>query len=206
MYIMKKVLFVLYVVFLSFGVGNAQNVNVIMKNVLNKFNASKNISADFIISSSQMSAKGSIVMCGTKFRIITKDYMCWYDGKTQWIYTTYTNEVNLLEPSKEELEANNPYFAVMRYNTNFKPFLNSQTNTDYLVQLNSKNRYVDMSSLILTIDKKTNLVKKAVATMIDNTSQTIELTNYKVNEKLDASVFVFDKKMVPQGTQVIDLR
>ena len=107
---------------------------------------------------------------------------------------------------KEELEANNPYFAVMRYNTNFKPFLNSQTNTDYLVKLNSKNVYVDMSSLLLTIDKKTYQVKKAVATMIDNTSQTIELANYKVNEKLDASVFVFDKKMVPQGTQVIDLR
>ena len=203
---MKKKLFALYIVLLSCGIGNAQNVNVIMKNVLNKFNTSKNISADFSISSAQMSAKGTIIMCGSKFRILSNDYMCWYDGKTQWIYTTYTNEVNLLVPSKEELEANNPYFAVMRFNTNFKPVLHSQTKTDYLVQLNSRNMYVDMSSLLLTIDKQTYQVKKATATMIDDSTQTIELTNYKVNEKLDSSVFTFDSKMVPQGTPVIDLR
>lgn len=203
---MRKILYAICVALLNIGIGNAQNVNVIMKNVLNKFNTSKTISADFTINSTQMSAKGTIVMSGKKFRILTNDYMCWYDGKTQWVYTTYTGEVNLLEPSKEELEANNPYFAVMRYNTNFKPVLHSQTDADYLVKLTSRNIYVDMSYLILTIDKKTYQVKKAIAKMIDESTQIIELNNYKVDEKLDPKVFVFDKEMVPQGTQVIDLR
>lgn len=203
---MRKIIFAICIALLNIGIGNAQNVNVIMKNVLNKFNTSKTISADFTINSTQMSAKGTIVMNGKKFRILTKDYMCWYDGKTQWVYTTYTGEVNLLEPSKEELEANNPYFAVMRYNTNFKPVLHSQTDADYLVKLTSRNIHVDMSYLLLTIDKKTYQVKKAIANMIDDSTQIIELSNYKVDEKLDPKVFVFDKEMVPQGTQVIDLR
>ena len=59
---------------------------------------------------------------------------------------------------------------------------------------------------MLTIDKTSYLIKKAVATMIDDSTQTIELTNYKLNENINPSVFVFDSKLLPQGTQVIDLR
>ena len=66
--------------------------------------------------------------------------------------------------------------------------------------------YVDVSNIQLTIDKSTYKIKKAVATMIDDSTQTIELANYKVDENIPASVFVFDNKLVPQGTPVIDLR
>ena len=137
---------------------------------------------------------------------MAKDYICWYNGEVQWVYSTATDEVNILEPSKEELESNNPYFAVMRYNSKFKPSLRSQTDTDYIVVLTSRNMYVDVSNIQLTIDKSTYKIKKAVATMIDDSTQTIELANYKVDENIPASVFVFDNKLIPQGTPVIDLR
>ena len=94
----------------------------------------------------------------------------------------------------------------MRYNSKFKPSLKSQTDTDYIVVLTSRNMYVDVSNIQLTIDKSTYKIKKAVATMIDDSTQTIELANYKVDENIPASVFVFDNKLVPQGTPVIDLR
>ena len=145
-------------------------------------------------------------MSGMKFRILSKDYICWYDGNVQWLYTTMTDEVNVLEPSKEELELNNPYLAVMRYNTYFIPSLHSQTATDYLVRLKSRNQYVDVTSILLTIDKTSYQIKKAVATMIDDSTQTVEFTNYKFNEDISGTIFNFDSKLVPQGTQVIDLR
>lgn len=191
---------------MTIGACQAQSVNTIMNNVLNKFNTSKTISADFSISSSQLNLNGKIDMCGTKFRIVSKDYICWYDGISQWVYTTATDEVNILEPSKEELESNNPYFAVMRYNSKFRPSLESQTDSEYKVLLTSRNMYVDVSSILLTIDKATYKIKQAVATMIDDTTQTITFTNYKIDEDLPSTIFVFDSKLVPQGTEVIDLR
>ena len=203
---MKKIFFALILAVASLGIVNAQNVHLVMKSVLNNFNATRTMSADFTLKSSQINEKGTIVMSGTKFRILSKDYKCWYDGQKQWLYTTITDEVNILEPTKEELESNNPYFAVMRYNTNFSPSLHSQTATDYIIKLKSRNQYVDVTSIMLTIDKTSYLIKKAVATMIDDSTQTIELTNYKLNENINPSVFVFDSKLVPQGTQVIDLR
>lgn len=203
---MKKIAFVLMLLFTSATLCQAQTVNTIMNKVLNKFNTSKTMSADFLIASSQMNATGTIVMNGKKFRIMTKDYICWYDGLTQWVYTTATDEVNVLEPSKEELESNNPYFAVMRYNSKYRPSLKSQTDTEYIVQLTSRNMYVDVSNIVLTIDKASYKITKAVATMIDDSTQTIEFTNYKTDENIPATVFVYDSKLVPQGTQVIDLR
>lgn len=203
---MKRIILAILIVLANVGISNAQSVNLVMKNVLNKFNTSKTISADFSISSSQFNLNGSIIMSGMKFRILSKDYICWYDGNVQWLYTTMTDEVNVLEPSKEELELNNPYLAVMRYNTYFIPSLHSQTATDYLVRLKSRNQYVDVTSILLTIDKTSYQIEKAVATMIDDSTQTVEFTNYKFNEDISGTIFNFDSKLVPQGTQVIDLR
>lgn len=203
---MKRIILAILIVLANVGISNAQSVNLVMKNVLNKFNTSKTIRADFSISSSQFNLNGSIIMSGMKFRILSKDYICWYDGNVQWLYTTMTDEVNVLEPSKEELELNNPYLAVMRYNTYFIPSLHSQTATDYLVRLKSRNQYVDVTSILLTIDKTSYQIKKAVATMIDDSTQTVEFTNYKFNEDISSTIFNFDRKLVPQGTQVIDLR
>lgn len=202
---MKKYIITLFALIISTSVCNAQSVTEIMNKVLEKFNTSKTMSADFAIVSPDFNVNGTIVMNGKKFRIQSKDYICWYDGVTQWVYTTVTNEVNILEPSKEELESNNPYLAIMRYNTKYKPSLVSQTDNSYVVKLTSRNPYVDMSNICLTITKNTYKIVKAVITMIDETTQTVSFSDYKA-ENLPTSVFVFDNKMVPQGTPLIDLR
>ena len=104
------------------------------------------------------------------------------------------------------MEANNPYLAVMRYNTKYRAVLKSTIGPNYVVELISRNPYVDMTNIVLTIDKKTNQIIEAVATMIDDTKQTIKFRNYVMNANLPATTFVFDSKMVPQGIQIIDLR
>lgn len=202
---MKKYILSICAVLLSFTICNAQTVSEIMNKVLNTFNTSKTMSADFSIVSPDFNLNGTIVMNGKKFKIQSKDYICWYDGVTQWIYTTVTDEVNILEPSKEELESNNPYLAIMRYNTKYRPSLVSQTDSFYEVQLTSRNPYVDMSNICITIDKKSYKIIKAVITMIDDSTQTVNFGNYK-EENLPTSIFVFDNKLVPEGTPIIDLR
>lgn len=203
---MKNKLVITVLLVFSVFVCNAQNANTIMSKVINRYTSAKNISADFELSSTQMKIDGSIVMNGIKFRILANDFKCWYDGKNQWLYTTVTKEVNVLEPAREELEASNPYLAVMRYNTKYRAVLKSDSTTSYMVELISKNPYVDMTNILLTIDKKTYQITEAEATMIDGGKQTIKLGNYVMDAKLPAEIFVFDSTLVPAGTQVIDLR
>lgn len=202
----QKILLFFVVSLLSITSTKAQSVATIMNKVVNSFNNATNIGADFSLSSKQMNIKGSIVMQGIKYRIISDDYKCWYDGKTQWVYNSATGEVNIVEPAREDVETSNPYLAVMRYNTKYRTVLKSSNDDSYSVELIAKNPYVDMTNILITINKNTHLISEAVATMIDDVTQTIKFTNYKTNENISNDIFVFDSKMVPVGTPVIDLR
>lgn len=203
---MRKIILFVVISFMSLSTISAQSVTTIMNKVVNTFNNATNIGADFSLSSTQININGSIVMQGIKYRIISDNYKCWYDGKTQWVYNSATGEVNIVEPAREDVETSNPYLAVMRYNTKYRTVLNSSNDHSYSVELIAKNPYVDMTNIMIIINKNTHLISEAIATMIDDVTQTIKFTNYKTNENISNDIFVFDSKMVPAGTPVIDLR
>lgn len=184
----------------------AQFESTIMSNVLSGFKNTRYISADFEISSSQFQIKGSIVMSGVKFRILTNDFKSWYDGKTQWIYTTATNEVNILEPTEDDLKASNPYLAVMDYNANYDAAKKSIGKKECIIELKAKNGNMDISKIELLIDVNTYRICKAVVTMAEGETQVIKLGSYVIDKKVTDTTFTFDEKMVPKGTLMIDLR
>ena len=64
---MKKLSLILLLLVASFSVCEAQTVNTIMNRVLNKFNNSKSMSAEFSIASPNMNVTGEIVMSGKMF-------------------------------------------------------------------------------------------------------------------------------------------
>ena len=47
-------------------------------------NASGGVTASYNVTTAQGTSSGSIAMQGNKFRIISNEAKCWYDGKTQW--------------------------------------------------------------------------------------------------------------------------
>lgn len=184
----------------------AQSVSSIMNDVLLGFKNVQNLCADFELSTSQFKTKGSIIMSGVKFRILTNDFKSWYDGRTQWIYTTLSNEVNIIEPTADELRTSNPYFAIMDYSSFYNAELKSKGKTEYIVEFNAKNNDVDISKLVLTIDANTYRIIKAVVTMAEGGIQILQFGNYAVNKEIANTTFAFDEKLVPKGTQLIDLR
>lgn len=204
--IMKKKSLLILMLFVSLFSIKAQSVSAIMNNVLSGIKDKQNISADFEITSAQFQTKGTFVMNGIKFRILTNDFKCWYDGKTQWIYTTMTNEVNIMEPTSDDLKLSNPYLAIMDYEASYNAKLKSKGKMGYIVELNAKNDNVNMSKIELTIDVNSYRITKAVVTMVEGDTQVVKLGNYIVNKKISDTTFVFDEKLVPKGTQLIDLR
>ena len=90
----------------------AQNAGDVLNKTIAAYKNVKGISASYVVTSSQGSNSGKIEMKGNKFRITSPDLMCWYDGTTQWAYSTSTGEVNVTEPTAEEMQMSNPYAAL----------------------------------------------------------------------------------------------
>lgn len=44
-------------------------------------------------------------MKGNKFKIEIPDAITWFDGTTQWVYIKDTDEVNITNPTGDELQA-----------------------------------------------------------------------------------------------------
>ena len=59
---------------------------------------------------------------------------------------------------------------------------------------------------MVTIGKKTYQVQKAVISTSDRQSYTTTISHYTTGKNFPASTFVFNKSLVPAGTEVVDLR
>ena len=62
-------------------------------------------------------------MSGNKFTIKSPEMEIWFDGKNQWAYSPNTDEVNLTEPTAEELSQINPLSVINRFANNFNASL-----------------------------------------------------------------------------------
>ncbi len=62
----------------------------------------------------------TLYLKGNKFKFLLPNTEMYYDGKTQWVYMPDANEVNISEPSKEELEMVNPTAILSSYTKGYK--------------------------------------------------------------------------------------
>ena len=92
------------------AVFSQSNATEPLDRVVAKFDASKGISARFSIENknaqNQVSGRmsGTLKMQGQCFVLKSQDMMIWYDGKNQWALIPSSNEVNLIIPSRDELQ------------------------------------------------------------------------------------------------------
>ena len=191
---MKKfiLLAILAIASLSAAAGTG---DAVFNKAIAAYKAAKGIAVKYSMTGAVGNSSGEIIMQGNKFCITASNMICWYNGKTQWSYSTMSNEVSIMEPTASELQVVNPFSVI----SNFQ--------TANIVQLKPKNaRTSQFSQVVVTIAKKTNLPSKIVATMRDKSKISITLSGYRTGGNFPASTFVYNKKYVPAGTQVVDLR
>jgi outer membrane lipoprotein-sorting protein len=144
-------------------------------------------------------------MQGTKFRIISPEAKCWYDGKTQWSWSPVTEEVNVTSPTPDELQMTNPIAAVQHFKANFNlTRAKAKTANTYVIKLTPKKKD-NIKTLWLYFDETTSLLRTARFEMKDKSVYTIKITGYK-HKSLPSSTFTFDKSQVPAGSPIVDLR
>ena len=183
----------------------AQSPSQMLDKCVSAINASGGVTANYSISSSQGTSTGTISMQGNKFRVVSPDAKCWYDGTTQWSWSPLTGEVNITTPTAEDLQMTNPIAAVRHFKANFNmKKAKAQTSKTYAIKLTPKKKD-SIKTLWLYFDERTSLLRTARFEMSDKSVYIIKITGYK-HKSLPASTFKFDKSQVPAGTEVVDLR
>ena len=201
---MKKI-FIAILTTLTALVATAQTPTAILDKCVAAMNAGGGLTANYSITSSQGTSKGNIAMLGNKFRVISPEAKCWYDGKTQWSWSPVTGEVNITTPTASDLQMTNPIAAVQHFKANFNmKRAKARTAKTLVIKLIPKKKD-NIKTLWLYFDENTSLLRTARFEMNDKTVYLVQITNYK-HKSLPASTFTFNKSQVPAGTQVVDLR
>ena len=153
------------------------------------------------------SENGVLYIKEEKFHLKNNKIQSWYDGKTQWTYVTDNEEVNISNPTPEELQSINPYLILKRYKTDF----------DYTYKGIQTRNGVNGHEIVLK-PKQTNR-EETIRIFISNACQPlamnmeqdgqtvseINVISYKSNQNLDDSMFRFNKTLYP-NIEIIDLR
>ena len=201
---MKKI----FIAILTITVGliaQAQTPSAMLDKCVAAINAGGGVTASYSITTGQGTSNGTIAMQGNKFRIISPEAKCWYDGKTQWSWSPVTSEVNITSPTSEELQMTNPIAAAQHFKAAFNmKRAKAKTAKTYVIKLTPKKKD-NIKTLWLYFDETTSLLRTARFEMSDKSVYLVKISGYK-HKALAASTFTFDKSQVPAGTQVVDLR
>lgn len=205
---MKRIFNILLFIAAVVSMQAAGNADAIINQVVKTYRAANGISVNYIITTDQGQTSGNIAMRGEKFRMLSADLKCWYNGTLQWSYTPVTEEVNITQPTAEELQMVNPYSIISSFRQTFSTqLLKSATASNHEVQMLPKNgKSTDIKSVRLTINRTTSLPVKIIFELKDRSSVIVTLSNYKTQQNFPDNTFVFNKAMVPAGTPVVDLR
>jgi outer membrane lipoprotein-sorting protein len=179
------------------------------------FTRSAGISAFFTFNIKNVRAKtaesfdGTILMKGDKFFLSTPEADAWFDGKTQWVYLKNNQEVNISEPTKEELQLMTPaiLFRIYKKDFNYK-YVGERTDIKgfpvYELELIPQKK-TDIKKIIVQVDKKNNLPVSIVILNKNEINNNIYINKYQTGQNYSDDTFVFDKKKY-SGVEIIDLR
>lgn len=152
-------------------------------------------------------SEGTLLLKGNRFYLNSGGIQSWFDGKTQWSYLESSEEVNVSNPTPEELQTINPYALLSIYKSGY----------NYTYAGSKKRNGKQGFEVILTPEKKQDIT--SVTLFVSRTYQPlyikveqnnqpaseIRVTSYQTNRPLDNAAFRFDKKKFPNA-EVIDLR
>lgn len=150
---------------------------------------------------------GTLLLKGNQFYLNSGGIQSWFDGKTQWSYLESSEEVNVSNPTPEELQTINPYALLSIYKNgyNYKYAETKSRNgkQGFEVILTPENKQ-DITSITLFVSQTYQPLYIKVE-QNNKSANEIIVTSYQTNQPLDNATFKFDKKKFPNA-EVIDLR
>ena len=207
----NSLLFTVWMLFLTIPtVAQQPDARDILDRAADAFRREGGVKITFSVRAPEGNTNGSIRLKGDKFLLETEGVTTWFDGRTQWSYLASSDEVNVSEPTPEELQSINPYSWLSLYKQDYKLKVaktgNASDDTVYKVVMNATKRSQDMQCIILYIEKGSFRPLKLSMVQRGSTDAAVVFINsYQTGKNYDDSLFVFDRKAYPTA-ELVDLR
>ncbi len=213
---MKTYIVTILLAFLSFpAIAQQQQAKAVLDKTAETFRKAGGVQIMFDVKSYtngqlEGTSGGEIRLKGEKFVLKTPEASTWFDGKTQWSYMESSEEVNVTNPTPEELRSINPYTLLYMYQQGFTYQLGAAT--QYAgkkvkeVILTSTDSRQDLSRIVLKVAQDTyqpvfiQLQQRGTK----NYSE-IVVIGYRTGQNYTDKEFVFDRSKYPDA-EIIDLR
>lgn len=183
----------------------AETATTILDKASAKFHEAKSLIASYTITTDGNRQSGTLVVAGDRFNLSSPQISSWYDGKTQWTYSTHTGEVNITEPTPEELQQVNPFAIINSFRKQYKATLLKSSAADRKIRLTALNQKNDIKSVVLTLNA-TSLYPTRIELILGNRRVvTIDVNTITPGNTLPRSEFQYNPKKYP-GIPVVDLR
>lgn len=207
----NSLLFTVWMLFLTIPmVAQQPDARDILDRAADAFRREGGVKITFSVRAPEGNTNGSIRLKGDKFLLETEGVTTWFDGRTQWSYLASSDEVNVSEPTPEELQSINPYSWLSLYKQDYKLKVaktgNASDDTAYKVVMNATKRSQDMQCIILYIEKGS--FRPLKLSMVQRGSKDVAvvfINSYQTGKNYDDSLFVFDRKAYPTA-ELVDLR
>ncbi len=202
---MKKIILIAVALLTAFSASAVETADAFLGRVAAKLKSSPSIVASYRLTTDGASQRGTLTVAGNCFTIDAPGLRSWYDGKTQWTYSSQTGEVNITEPSPEEVEQINPFAVINAFRQGYKSQFVPAPAGLKKIKMTSSVPGNDISNVLLTVSDKTLDPSEIVLTLSSNQVIIIRIDSVKAGVKMSASSFRFDKSKFP-GVEVVDLR
>ena len=207
----NSLLFTVWMLFLTIPmVAQQPDARDILDRAADAFRREGGVKITFSVRAPEGNTNGSIRLKGDKFLLETEGVTTWFDGRTQWSYLASSDEVNVSEPTPEELQSINPYSWLSLYKQDYKLKVaktgNASDDTAYKVVMNATKRSQDMQCIILYIEKGSfRPLKLSMVQRGSKDASVVFINSYQTGKNYDDSLFVFDRKAYPTA-ELVDLR
>ena len=179
----------------------------ILRRAADAFRRSGGVSASFSVRSPEGNSTGVIRLRGEKFVLEAGGMTTWFDGHTQWTYLPESDEVNISEPTDEELQTLNPYAWLSLYDRGYDlKLLPADASDIYKVEMVARSPEAQVSRLVFWLDKSGLQPVKFSLTLAGSVEPTeITVGNYRTGQTYADAMFAFNPREYPTA-EVIDLR
>ena len=215
---MRKYIFSVLIALLSLPVIAQQQqsqAKAVLEKTAEAFKKAGGVRADFTlkaVNDGRLEGRenGIIQLKGEKFMLKTSETTTWFDGKTQWSYMVRNDEVNVSNPTQEELQQINPYTFLYMYQKGFSYKLGAtktfRGKSVWEVVLTARDKKQELERITLFVTKDTyEPLYILLQQRGQQTRNEITVTSYQTGQNYTDRVFTFDKKQYPNA-EVIDLR
>lgn len=186
-----------------------QEAAQVLDAVAGAFRKAGGVKSAFTVQSEDGSFDGTICLKGEKFRLDMPGVTTWFDGHTQWSHVASNDEVNVSNPSAEELRTLNPYALLSIYKQGYRLALNPTTHAAGQqvreIVLTADSPKEDLQVVVLRVSARSYAPLQITTRLRDGVETVIAIQSYQTGLAYPDTFFVFDEKEYPTA-EIIDLR